>query len=190
VPPLDAGHTTSLISRLGQGDRGAADELYAILHGELRELAGRLMADQRAAHTLQPTALVHEAWLRLAAGGPAALDLSSRAQFFALAARVMRSVLVDHARRRGAQKRGGGALALANPAEEPAGGAPDLDVLALDEALTKLAAFDPDLARLVELRFFAGLPHADIAGTLGCSVRTVEDRWRLARAWLKVELER
>ncbi len=188
--PLDVGHTTRLISRLGRGDRGAADELYAILHAELRELAGRLMADQRAAHTLQATALVNEAWLRLAAGGQASLDLSSRAQFFALAAKVMRSVLVDHARRRGAQKRGDGAVAVGGPGPEPVGGAPDLDVLALDEALTRLAAFDPDLAKLVELRFFAGLSHADIAGHFRCSVRTVEDRWRLARAWLKTELER
>jgi RNA polymerase sigma factor (TIGR02999 family) len=190
VPPLDVGHTTRLITRLGQGDRGAADELYAILHGEMRDLAGRMMADQRPAHTLQPTALVSEVWLRLAAGSPASLDLSSRAQFFALAATVMRSVLVDHARRRSALKRGGGAIAVAGSAAEPVAGAPDLDVLALDEALTRLAAFDAGLARLVELRFFDGLSHADLAAHFDCSVRTVEERWRLARAWLKAELER
>ena len=190
MPSLDVGHTTRLISRLGAGDRGAADELYAILHGELRELAGRMMADQRAAHTLQPTALVNETWLRLAAGGSTGLDLSSRAQFFALAAKVMRSVLVDHARRRGAHKRGGGAVAVADAAAEPALAGPDIDVLALDEALTRLAEFDAPLARLVELRFFAGLAHADVAACLGCSVRTVEERWRLARAWLRSELER
>jgi RNA polymerase sigma factor (TIGR02999 family) len=157
--------------------------LYAELHG----LAERQFAGASPGDTLQPTALVHEAWLRIEH-----LDgvrAAGRGQVFALAAKVMRSVLVDHARRRGAQKRDGGRRQeLDTQLAMPERGDP-IDVLSLDEALGRLDAMDPELARLVELKFFAGLPDDDVAAALEVSTRTVRRGWRTARAWLRDALD-
>jgi RNA polymerase sigma-70 factor (ECF subfamily) len=180
---MAASNATLLLRRYGEGDRAAADELLPLLYEELRRIAGAHLAHERRDHTLQPTALVHEAWLRLV--DQPARDLDSRQHFLSLAARVMRRVLVDHARERGALKRGGeaervtldGAVALY---EDRA-----LDLLALNEALDGLAALDPELARLVELRFFAGLGNAEVAELEGRSLRSVERGWATARAFLR-----
>jgi RNA polymerase sigma factor (TIGR02999 family) len=162
--------------------------LLALVYAELRGIAERSMAHQPREHTLQPTALVNEAWLRLAASKE--LRFEARAQFFALAAKVMRSVLVDHAREKAAAKRGGAHRRVTLADELTAGGGPDVDLLSLEDVLTKLEAMDPELARLVELRFFAGLDHPTIARLSGKSLRSVDRSWRLARAWLHAELPR
>ncbi len=149
-------------------------------YAELRRLAAGYLARERRAHTLAPTELLHEAWLKLRAH-PAPLD-SSR---LALAAHAMREALVDHARRRGAQKRGEGRTPLALPLDEGAVAAErDAYVVALDAALDELSAFDAELARVVELRFFAGLETEAVAEALALSPRTVKRRWQLAKAWL------
>ena len=189
---------TALLVRLADGDRDASEELYSLVYDELRVLAQGLMRGQPERHTLQATALVHEAWLRLDGGARGGLAFEHRRQFYALAAKVMRSVLVDHARSRGAAKRGGGrALSgLDGHEQDPAAGASAdpaermADVLALHEALERLAAVDERLARVVELRYFGGLSNAETGHVLGIAERTVEDDARLARAWLRAELER
>jgi RNA polymerase sigma factor (TIGR02999 family) len=163
------------------------EEAIARLHAELRHLAMGQLARQRAGHTLQPTALANEAWLRLF--GEAQPRFEGRRAFFALASRAMRAVLVDHARAHDTAKRGGGRERVSvsvSLAEDAAAQRPEfvLDLLDLEEALTELEAVDAELARLVELRFFGGLSHTAIAETLDVSERTVERRWRLARAWL------
>lgn len=178
--------TTRLLDRLGAGDRAAAEELAPLVYAELHRLAERHMAGQGREHTLQPTALIGEVWLRLVGGAP--LAFAGREPFYALASRIMRSVLVDHARARAAQKRGGDRARVTLQGDERSADASEVDVLALDEALVRLQAMDPELHRLVELRFFGGLAHPEIARTLGVSLRTVERNWRLARAWLHGEL--
>ena len=181
----EAHQVTRLLHRMRGGDEQAADELLPLVHDELHRLARGAMAGQRASHTLQPTALLHEAWLRLVGADG---ELRDQEHFLALAATAMRSVLVDHARRRGADKRGGGAereqlegLVLA--AEER-----EIDLLALDEALEELAQAEPLLAKLVELRFFGGLGHERIAEHLGRSLRSIERDWAAARDWLRMRL--
>lgn len=178
---------TRLLARLSAGDARAAEELFPLVYGELHALAASLFGP-RAGHTLQPTALVHEVWLKLAGAGPESAEWASRAHFFGVAARAMRSVLVDHARAKQAAKRGGGAerLELDEIAAVFAEEVPDL--LALDEALTRLEAMDAELARLVELRFFAGLTIEDAARTLAISVPTAVRAWQVARLWLAREL--
>jgi RNA polymerase sigma factor (TIGR02999 family) len=157
------------------------DERIAAVYDELRGLAAAYMRRERSDHTLQPTALVNEAWLRL--GG--SVIPGGRTHFLALAATVMRRVLIDYARARGAAKRGGGwSRVTVSEAARLSDGVDD-DVIAVDEALTKLAALDPRAARIVELRFFAGLTEAEIAAELGISERWVRDQWRHARAWLR-----
>ncbi len=182
--PIERGTATRLLNRLSAGDREAADELAPLVYSELHDLAAAFLA--RGPHaTLQPTALVNEAWMRFA-GEEASFE--NRFQFYALASKVMRSVLVDHARARNAQKRGGERRQVT---WIDAGGgveAPPVDLLDLDEALHRLEALDSELFRIVELRFFGGLSHAEIARTLETSVPTIERRWRLARAWLHAEL--
>ena len=194
--PLEPGEATQLLQRMESGDAGAANELLNSLYGELRALAERMMADQPAEHTLQPTALVNEAWLRIArpggakhgGTGEAGREWEGRGHFVRLAARAMRSVLVDHARAKRADKRGGGrgreALdgVLAHYEEKA------LDVLALNDALERLARMDEQLARIVELRFFAGLTIAETAPLLGVSTPTIERGWRVARLWLLREM--
>jgi len=167
----------------------APDDLLPVVYDELRRLAARYLRGQRGGHTLQPTALVHEAYLRMAKGG--ALPLDDRTHFFALAARAMRQVLVDHARRRAAVKRGGDPerVTLDDTLEIGRGGEEKrrLDLLALNEALERLS---PRQCRVVELRYFAGLTIAEAAESLGVGTRTVEDDWALARAWLQRRLRR
>jgi RNA polymerase sigma factor (TIGR02999 family) len=181
---------TALLRAWGAGDRTALDELLPLVYGELRRQAERFMRDQATGNTLQTTGLVHEAYLRLVEQQD--LELQSRAQFFALAAKVMRSVLVDYARARRAAKRGGGARALtlgaAGEIADAASSADAVDVLALNEALTRLAELDPRKSQLVELRYFAGLGIEETAEVLGVSPATVKREWSLARAWLKQDL--
>jgi len=157
--------------------------LDALLYAELRALAADFLRRERSNHTLQPTALVHEAWIRLSdqVGSP----WDNRAQFFAIAAQAMRRILIDHARRRQADKRGVGRqrITLASDITPPLDAA-EVDLLALDDALDRLAALDARQAKIVELRFFAGLTVDEVAEAIGVSARTVAGDWRLARAWL------
>ena len=160
-------------------------DVVAKVYEDLRELARRMMGDQRSDHTLQATALVNEAFIRLARSEGA--PTSERASFVALAARTMRSILVDHARRKGAAKRGGdwGRVTVSGQATPPA---PDLELTALDQALERLAEIDPRKAKVVELRYFAGLSVEATAHVLDSSPATIKRDWALARAWLHREI--
>lgn len=175
-----AGEVTKLLVAAGEGDRAAFDRLYAAVYAELRRMAASRMRAERRAVTLQPTALVNEAWLRLAPG-PA---FGSRSQFFFAAGESMRRILVEYARRRKAAKRGAGAeLVTLSDLDIPAETG-NADVLAIDEALTRLAVERPRLAQLVTLRFFAGLSIEDAATALEISPATAKRDWSFARAWL------
>ena len=182
-------NVTQLLDAASAGDPAAAADLLPLVYDELRRLAGRQMAAEKPGQTLQPTALVHEAYLRLVGpgGGP---DWNGRGHFFAAAAEAMRRIRVDAARRRLAAKRGGGA-ARRDPAAlaDLVAPAPDGDLVALDEALDRLAAAHPEKAALVKLRFFAGLTGDDAARALGVSPATADRHWAYARAWLQVELQ-
>lgn len=188
---------TELLRAWGAGDIQASESLVRLVYAELRRQAELAMRHERG-HTLQPTALVHEAWLRL--GDQQDARWESRTQFFAIAAQMMRRVLLDHARARHALKRGGGAMQLslgdadfsiAQSGAPNGGRAPidPVDVMALDDALALLAAIDPQKARLVELRYFAGLSIPETAAALGVSTATVGREWAIARMWLRRELE-
>ena len=178
---------TALLQAWGRGDQTALDELLPLVYGELRRKARWYMRQQPAGHTLQTTELVHEAFLRLV--DQPAVEWQSRGQFYGVAAKAMRSILVDHARARGALKRGRGRQQLTlGAADEAAGTTPAIDVLGLDEALGRLAKLDPEQSRLVELRYFAGLSIEEAAEALGTSPATVKRQWRIARAWLKRDL--
>ena len=181
-----AEEVTGLLLAWGEGDRAALDRLLPLVYDELRQLAHRELRGERPGHTLSTTALVHEAYLRLVDQGRARLE--SRRHFLSVAARMMRRVLVDEARKRRAQKRGGGAVHL--PIEEATEvvTSPDTELLALDDALTALEAFDPGLGRLVELRYFAGLTLEETATVLGVSTTTAWRDWQVARAWLYARL--
>ena len=191
-------HVTEILTGLEDGTLGAepaAERLMAAVYDEMRGLARGYLKRERSDHTLQPTALVHEAYLRLADQNR--LSWRGRTHFFAVGAQIMRRLLVDHARRRGRVKRGGDWLrvTLDHYASPGQGVAPLLgreldrdELLALDQALEKLAGLDPRQARIVELRFFAGLEVAEVAEVLQVSKRTVEGHWTHARAWLKREL--
>jgi RNA polymerase sigma factor (TIGR02999 family) len=185
---VDPSLATRLISRANAGDAQASRELLELLYVELRRLAGELMRSEREAHTLQPTALVHEAWMRLCAGATP-VTFQDRAHFVRTAAQVMRRVLVDHARARGSERRTPpgeaeplDALLLGFESDNR------LDLLALDEALARLEEFDERAARVVELRFFGGLTSEETATAIGASTPTVERSWRVARLWLAREL--
>src|SRR5262245_25331237 len=179
---------TQILHALAEGDPSAADQLLPLVYDELRKLAAARLANQPPGQTLQPTALVHEAYLRLV-GDPGGDDWDSRGHFFAAAAEAMRRILVENARRKGRAKHGGGLrrrdLGDADQVTEPE---VVEDLLALDEALTKLAATDPQAAQLVELRYFAGLSIPEAARTLGISPRTADRLWAFARAWLLREV--
>ena len=177
---------TRLLAELRQGDGEALDRLVPIVHDELRVIAARLLRRESPGHTLQPTDLVHEAYLRLA-GGPSA-DPESRAHFLAIAARAMRQLLVDHARRRNAAKRGGGVVPVRITSEQVGVDLSFDELLALDDALEHLAAFDPRLRQVVECRFFGGLTEQETADALGVTTRTIQRDWVKARAWLYKEL--
>ncbi len=179
----DTGAITVLLKRLSAGEARADAELLPLVYQHLRWLAARQMAGERAGHTLTPTALVHEAWLRLSSEGD--LSPADRRQFFGIAARRMRQVLVDHARRRDAGKRGGGLAAEALTLSSLAGDADvGVDTLALDQALVQLEQLDPRKVRVVELRYFAGLEMVDIANLLGISRATAQRDWEVARSFL------
>ncbi|PYP77539.1 MAG: RNA polymerase subunit sigma-70 [Gemmatimonadetes bacterium] len=177
---------TGLLRAWNAGDAQASDSLVRLVYAELRRQARLALRREGEGHTLQPTALVHEAWLRL--GDQHDARWESRSQFFAIAAQTMRRVLLDHARARRARKRGGGAVQV-SLAGAPAADALDaVDVIALDDALAQLAALDPQKARLVDLRYFAGLSIPEAAEVLGVSTATVGREWAVARMFLRREL--
>lgn len=173
---------TALLAQLGQGNRDAESRLIGQVYEELRKLARAHMRKERPEHTLQPTALVNEAYLRLA---KQAIHWQNRAHFFAVASSVMRQILVDHARRKRSRKRGGGKVhvslgeGIASPEVHL------IDVLALNDALEELEKLDPELCRLLELHFFGGLSFDEIAQEMQISVRTAQRWWARARAWLR-----
>src|SRR5688500_13977130 len=187
---------TGLLRAWGAGDAQASDSLVRLVYAELRRQARIALRREGEGHTLQPTALVHEAWLRL--GDQHDARWESRTQFFAIAAQTMRRVLLDHARTRHALKRGGGAVQVtlggADRADAKAGAEAQstpldvVDVIALDDALRRLAELDPQKARLVDLRYFAGLSIPEAAEVLGVSTATVGREWAVARMWLRREL--
>lgn len=179
---------TLWLEALQAGDPSCREELFAAVYGELRAIAGRLLRSERAGHTLQPTALANEAYLRLVVGD--GIGARGRAEFLALASRAMRNILVDHARARGRLKRGGGARRLTISDATPGGeGGAEVDLIALDEAMEKLRTLDERKAQLVELRFFGGLSADEAAAVLGVARSTAAEDWRLARAWLRRALE-
>jgi RNA polymerase sigma-70 factor (ECF subfamily) len=184
---------TLLLGRLNAGDGDAARELLPLLYDELRSLAARQFRGQPANHTLQPTVLVHEAFMRLV--GRPDKGWNDRKHFFAVAATAMRQILVNHARAKNADKRGGGQGHTVVLNDEIVGGgksgpANNIDVLDLNDALEKLATIDPRKHRVVELRFFAGLTVPEVAEVMELSVTSIESEWRAARAWLSLELSR
>ena len=173
---------TELLARWSNGDVSARDALVPLVYDELRKIARRCLASQRGDHTLQPTALVHEAYLRLARRD--SLDWRDRVHFFAMAAQMMRQILVDHARKQAAAKRGGNAITLVIDEALVASKASNLDVLALDAAMTKLASLDPRQCQIVELRFFGGLSIEETAQVVNISPATTKREWATARLWL------
>jgi RNA polymerase sigma factor (TIGR02999 family) len=177
---------TQILIRVQQGDPKAAEELFPLVYEELRRLAAHKMASERAGHTLQPTALVHEAWLRLA--GEQKPAWAGRAQFFSAAAEAMRRILVDRARKRQTAKRGGGSEHEPFEDSKIAAEFPGEELLAIHEALERLAAEDSAAAELVKLRYFAGFSMPDAAEALGVSQRSLERLWTFAKAWLRKEI--
>ena len=184
----NSNQVTELLFRWRSGDREALDALMPIVYAELRRLAHYYLQQERNGHTLQSTALVHEAYVRLAGQNPP--EWQNRAHFFGVAAQIMRHILVDYARSHRAAKRGGSAckLTLDEAFELPQKA--DVDVVALDDALKTLAEMDPQQSRVVELRFFAGLSIEDTSEVLGVSASTVKRDWVTAKAWLFRELDR
>jgi len=179
---------THILTALEQGDAGAADKLLPLVYEELRKLASARMANERGTQTLQATALVHEAWLRLVREGDRSWH--NRAQFFAAAAEAMRRILIERARRKHALKRGTGAERIDLDHVDVATEADADTLIRVNDALEKLAVQDGQAARLVKLRFFAGLDYAEAAETLGISERSAKRCWSFARAWLFRELSR
>ncbi len=184
---MTEGEVTRLLARYRNGEREALDDLMPLVYQELRRLAQSYFRGERTGHTLQATALVHEAFLRLTAGS--ATPLQNRSHFFALAATAMRRILIDHARRARAEKRGGhlAPLSLDEAKDAPAG---SVDVLTLDILLRQLEEIDPRQGRIVEMRSFAGLGIEEIAQVLGLSEATVKRDWTMAKAWLRREILR
>ncbi len=177
---------TLVLEQMRQGDMRAADKLLPLVYNEFRALARHYLAQERANHTLQPTALVHEAYMKLV--DQTRVNWQGRSHFFAVAAQAMRRILVDHARSHQRDKRGGGRARVVLDEAVALSPQKDEDVLALDEALERLAAIDPRQAKIVELRFFGGLSVEEVSEALGVSKRTVEGDWAFARAWLSREL--
>jgi RNA polymerase sigma factor (TIGR02999 family) len=178
---------TQILSRIEAGDRQAAETLLPLVYRELRRLAASKLAQEKPGQTLQPTALVHEAYLRLVGAGDVQ-DWNSCGHFFMAAAEAMRRILVERARRRGRLKHGGGRRQVELDDIGIVEAEPSVDLLALDEALAKLAASQPAKADLVKLRYFAGLTTAETAQAMGISVATAERYWAFARGWLFAEL--
>ena len=185
--PEDGAEVTRLLRQLRSGDRDAAGKLVAAVYGELRQVAARAMRNERPGHTLQPTALVHEAFLKLA--GSAGVEWRDRTHFFGVAARLMREILVDYARQRGAAKRGSGARITLDDSllisEDRLG-----DVVAMDEVVRRLESLDARQGQIVELRFFGGLSVEEVAEVMRISTPTVKREWQSAKAWLHRELTR
>ena len=193
----DSGEVTRLLKRWTQGDASAIESLWPLVHEDLRRLARRQLASERGDHTLQGTALVNEAFIRLS--GQRSMDWLNREQFLSLAAKIMRRVLVDYARKRNAQRRGDGAAhvslhdtqaALEVEEMQAVGTFEDdrVDVVAIDSALLRLEAIDAPQSQIVELRYFGGLTLEQTAEVVGMSLATVKREWAMARAWLRREL--
>jgi RNA polymerase sigma factor (TIGR02999 family) len=176
------GRITELLLAWGDGDRDAQQELLPLVYDHLRRIAHNHLRRERPGHTLETGGLVHEAYLKLVE--QERMSWRNRAQFFALSSRLMRRILVDHARERAAQKRGGDVVRVPLDDADPAGAEKPPDLLAVDEALDLLAATDAEAARLVELRYFGGLTKEEIAEVMDISTATVSRRWRVIRAWL------
>jgi RNA polymerase sigma factor (TIGR02999 family) len=177
---------THLLNEWSGGDRRALDRLTPLVYEELRHQAARYLRRERPGHTLQTTALIHEAYLRLVDAKD--VHWESRTHFFAIAANLMRRILVDHARRRDADKRGGSQVQVQLNEALAVADATNVDLLAINEALDKLAVIDPQQARVVELRFFGGLSVEETAAALGVSPKTIKRDWSVARAWLRREI--
>jgi RNA polymerase sigma factor (TIGR02999 family) len=179
---------TRLLTAISQGDRKAAADLLPLVYDELRKLASQWLAQEAPGQTLQPTALVHEAFVRLTGKSAPEAGWDSRRHFFAAAAQAMRRLLVENARRKKRRKHGGGRQRVSLEMAESLAPAPSEDLLALDEALDRLTAHDPIKAEVVKLRFFAGLTLPEVAQSLNLSLATVERYWTYARTWLYAEL--
>jgi RNA polymerase sigma factor (TIGR02999 family) len=179
---------TNLLFRLTDGDGAALDELLPLVYAELRRVASSYLRRERQGHTLQPTALVHEAYLRMIDQTQA--QWQNRAHFFGVAAQMMRRILIDHARAQQADKRGGQFQKLSLDENIDVSGNRAEELIALDDALQRLAEIDPQKSRLVELRFFGGLSVEETAEVLGISAPTVKRHWRMAKAWLYGEVQK
>ena len=177
---------TALLGAWSRGNRSALNQLLPLVYAELRRIAGRQLRSERANHTLQPTALVHEVYLRLV--NQRQVDWQNRAHFFGVAAQVMRRILVDHARRHSASKRGEGVRCVSIDEAKEVAASNEVPILALDHALARLEQVDSDLAKIVELRAFGGLTIEEAAHVLNVSPSTAKREWRTAKAWLNREL--
>ena len=173
---------TLVLEAVGRGEKGAAEELLPLVYAELRRLATARMARESAGHTLQPTALVHEAWLRLVESG--SQNWVNRAYFFGAAAEAMQRILIERARRKASVRHGSGKIALDIAELDIAEVLPDDKILLVDEAVERLKAEDPDAARVVVLKFFGGLTNEEIVRIMGTSDRTVRRQWNYAKVWL------
>jgi len=183
---MSAPDVTALLGDWSRGNRTALSQLLPLVYAELRRVAARQLRNERPDHTLQPTALVHEAYIRLV--DQRQVDWQNRAHFFGVAAQVMRRILVDHARRHGANKRGQGVRCVSMDEAQDVAAPNEIPVLALDHALDRLAKVDAELTRIVELRAFGGLTIEEAAHVLGVSPSTAKRDWRTAKAWLNREL--
>ncbi|MCO8121986.1 sigma-70 family RNA polymerase sigma factor [Stieleria sp. TO1_6] len=182
----EKGDISGVLTELAKGDPDAFDRIAPLVYNELHQIAQRLLKDESPAHTLQPTALVNEAYLRMVDLNR--IDWQGRTHFFAVGATMMRRILVDHARHRLRLKRGGGMRRISLTDDMKVSARRDEDILAVEEALEKLSGLDDRQAKIVEMRFFAGLTVEQVAEVLGISKRTVESDWTMARAWLRREL--
>ena len=187
MPEVAPKGVTQLLADWSKGDEGALEALMPLVYEELRRLARSYMRHERPEHTLSTTGLIHEAYLRLV---DQKVSWQSRAHFFGIAAQMMRRVLVDHSKTQRRAKRGGGAVKIPLDAPALVGGTPDMDLVALDEALSRLEKLDPQRGRIVELRFFGGLSNEEASEVLGVSPATVQRQWAGARAWLYHVLSR
>ncbi len=188
IVSVPSSEVTELLVRWRSGDREALDSLLPLVYDELRRIARHYLQNERPDHTLQSTALVNEAYMRMVAQDLP--EWQNRAHFFAVAAQLLRQILVDYARNRCAAKRGGNVCKVSLDDTEGQALAPDVDIVALDDALKELSAMDPQQSRVVELKFFAGLSNEDTAAVLKVSPSTVKRDWVTARAWLYRELDR
>ena len=186
VSPPPRQEVTQVLVDWNKGDQHAPDRLMPLVYEELRKLARNYLQRERSDHTLQATGLVHEAYLRLV--DQTSMSWQNRAHFFAVAAQVMRRILVDYARSHRAEKRGGEREKIEFDEALAPSGEKAVDLIALDDALQDLVTFDPRQSRIVELRFFGGLTNEEIADVLGISARTIKREWRLAKAWLRREI--